>query len=132
MLIHKFHNAKRNNITVTIWGNGSAFRQFIYAEDIARIITNMIQEKRPLPTRLIVSPPENSEITIKDIVEELADIFEYRNIVYDTSKPNGQEKKTVSNSRLMETYPSITFTNMKEGLKNTVSWFLENYEQVRK
>lgn len=132
MLIHKFFNAKKNNTSVTIWGNGSALRQFIFAEDISKIIANMILEKRRLPPRLIVSPPENAEISIKEVVDELADIFDYRNVTYDTSKPNGQEKKTVSNARLTEMYPSTTFSNMKNGLKECVDWFIENYEQARK
>lgn len=132
MLIHKFYLAKKNNVPVTIWGDGSALRQFIYAEDIARVIRNLIFERRPLPPRLILSPSFGSELPIRDVVNKIAGIFNYHNIVYDKSKSNGQMRKTVSNSLLMRWYPSFTFAPLKNGLRLTINWFLKNYENVRK
>ena len=54
-------------------------------------------------------------------------------IIYDDNKPDGQYKKTTSNDRLMKILPSdFEFTPFREGIKQTVDWFVENYESCRK
>jgi GDP-L-fucose synthase len=62
----------------------------------------------------------------------ISEIFEYDNIIFDTSKSDGQIKKTVSNEKLMSLNPSFKFTLLKKGLLETIEWFKENYENIRK
>lgn len=54
------------------------------------------------------------------------------NIIFDTSKADGQFKKTASNVKLRSLYPEFQFTPIQEGLKETCKWFLENYSIARK
>lgn len=129
MLIHKFLIAKQKQIPVIIWGNGSALRQFIYAEDLAKIIWRMITDNRPLPKRLILSTNIEDEISIKDVVKEISKICDYKNIIYDETKSNGQYRKSVSNNKLLELYDNIVFTSLKRGLKDTIRWVIENYKK---
>ena len=53
-------------------------------------------------------------------------------VVYDTSKADGQYKKTASNKKLRSLYPDFEFTSIEDGLKQTCDWFIENYETARK
>jgi GDP-L-fucose synthase len=53
-------------------------------------------------------------------------------VVFDTSKADGQYKKTASNAKLRSYLPNYAFTPMDAGIKETVAWFLQNYETARK
>ena len=52
--------------------------------------------------------------------------------MFDDSYSDGQHKKTANNSLLKSYLPDYKFINMEDGLKNTIKWFIENYENVRK
>jgi GDP-L-fucose synthase len=54
------------------------------------------------------------------------------NVVFDTTKSDGQYKKTASNKKLRSLYPEFQFTPIKEGLKESCRWFMDNYETLRK
>lgn len=51
---------------------------------------------------------------------------------FDTTKSDGQYKKTAANGKLRALLPDYKFTSMKEGLKKACDWFVENYETARK
>lgn len=53
-------------------------------------------------------------------------------VVFDTSKADGQYKKTASNAKLRSYLPDYKFKPMKEGIEETVKWFVEHYETARK
>jgi len=53
-------------------------------------------------------------------------------IKYDTSKSDGQFKKTASNKKLRTYLPDFQFTPIKDAIKETVEWFMANYEVARK
>jgi GDP-L-fucose synthase len=54
------------------------------------------------------------------------------NIVFDTTKSDGQFKKTASNAKLRSLYPEFQFTPIRDGLKQACDWFVANYEVARK
>jgi len=53
-------------------------------------------------------------------------------VVFDTSKSDGQYKKTASNSKLKQLYPDFKFTPFDEAVQKTCEWFKANYETARK
>lgn len=134
-LIHKCYLAKINNEPFIIKGTGKALRQFIYAGDLAKIIcffVQSIENKNKIPKNIICSPDENDEISIKYIVEKISDIFKYNNIIFDKNYSDGQYKKSVSNQLLKKIIPDIEFSDFDKCLYNTIQWFINNYETVRK
>ena len=54
------------------------------------------------------------------------------NVVFDTSKSDGQFKKTASNAKLRELKPDFVFTPFDAGIQKAVDWFVANYETCRK
>lgn len=54
------------------------------------------------------------------------------NIIFDTTKSDGQFKKTASNRKLLELHPNVQFTPFEQGIKESVDWFVANYETARK
>lgn len=134
-LIHKCYLAKKNNKEFIINGSGKALRQFIYAGDLAKIIYFLVEKIRMNEIQfqnIICSPDEKKEISIEYIVRKIASIFEYNNVVFDTSFSDGQYKKSVSNKRLKSIMPDIEFSEFDKCLKNTIYWFIENFDNLRK
>ena len=130
-LIHKCYVAKRDKTPLVIWGSGKPLREFVYSEDVGRI-TQYLLEHYDSPDPLIISTGQ--EHSIEELVIAVADAMDFKGpIIYDYNKPDGQYKKTTSNERLMAVLPpDFKFTPLKEGIKQTVNWFSENYETCRK
>ena len=131
-LVHKCYLAKKNGTPFKVMGTGKALRQFIYAGDLAKIIKYLVISYNGKEMNIICSVSEEEEVSIKYIVEKIAEIMKYKNIEYDPRYGDGQYKKTVSNDKLKSIMPSLKFKNMDYGLTNTIKWFCENYDSVRK
>ena len=123
-LIRKMHEAKVSGASsVTVWGDGSASREFLYAGDCAEAIE--------LALKLYNSPePVNigtgQEITIKDLVEKIKNVVEYKgDIVYDTTKPNGQPRRCLDTSKAESKLCFQARTSFDEGLKKTYEWYIK-------
>jgi GDP-L-fucose synthase len=131
-LIHKCYLAKLNNIPFVIKGTGKPLRQFIYSLDIAKCIYHLLfnyREEKPV----ILSVGESDEVSIENIGRLIAKSFDYNNIVFDNNFNDGQYKKTVNNNYLISILPSsFTFTSIEYGIYDTVQWFVNNYDSIRK
>lgn len=131
-LIHKAYLAKKNNTDFVLWGSGSPLRQFIYNVDLARLMIWTLRSYDSIEP-LILSVDESAEVSIKDVAHMVAEGMGFTgNIVHDTTKSDGQYKKTASNEKLRALLPDFKFTPMKEGIATACKWFSENYENARK
>jgi GDP-L-fucose synthase len=53
--------------------------------------------------------------------------------VYDLSQPDGQFKKTADNTKFKRLYGNkFAFTPVRQGIRETVRWFVQNYDLARK
>ena len=130
MLIHKLYLAKKNKTDFTVWGSGKPLREFIYSKDIAKIAEWALENYEGTEP-LIVSGDD--EVSIKDLVGLLVDEFKFKGkVVFDETKPDGQFRKPSDNSLIKELLPDFEYTPFEQGIKETVSWFKENYENARK
>jgi GDP-L-fucose synthase len=133
-LIHKFYLAKNNKTQMEVWGDGSPQREFIFSKDLAFILVEVLKNydnKKPL----VISPDEF--VSIKNVVDKLAQIYNFNgDIIYQGQKMNGQIKKPSDNTEMkkfLSTYcPDFNFTNFEDGIMESVNWFINNYETVRK
>ena len=130
MLLHKMYNAQRDNTDFIVWGSGTPLREFIYSKDIAKLsewALDNYNESEPI----IFS--NSVEISIMDLVDLLVKEFNFKGkVIFDNSKPDGQFRKPSDNSKLKSYLPNFKFTPIEEGLKETINWFIENYEKTRK
>lgn len=124
-LIRKMIEAQeRGGDKVTLWGDGSPTREFFYAGDAARGIVLAAE-------RYNSSEPVNlgagEEISIKDLAHQIADLTGFSGeIVWDTTKPNGQPRRALDTSRARERFDFQAEMPFQEGLKRTIAWFREN------
>ena len=130
MLIHKLYLAKQNKTDFTVWGSGKPLREFIYSKDIAKIAEWALFNYEGTDP-LIISGDE--EISIKDLVGLLVDEFKFKGkVIFDKTKPDGQLRKPSDNSKIKELLPDFEYTPFEQGIKETVNWFIENYDEARK
>lgn len=128
-LIRKCIEAEHKNETsVTVWGDGSPTREFLYVEDAAEGILLATEHYN-------VSDPVNlgsgREISIKSLAEKIAELTGFTgDLVWDTTKPNGQPRRVLNTDRADELFGFRASTPFDEGLKNTVDWYRANREEI--
>eukprot|EP01012_Entosiphon_sulcatum_P005847 TRINITY_DN12697_c0_g1_i1.p1 TRINITY_DN12697_c0_g1~~TRINITY_DN12697_c0_g1_i1.p1 ORF type:complete len:324 (+),score=51.03 TRINITY_DN12697_c0_g1_i1:29-973(+) len=131
-LIHKCYLAKKNGTDFTIMGSGAPLRQFIYSIDLAKLMVWAVRhygETEPI----ILSVGEEDEVSIKDVAEMIVEAMGFTGTVkFDTTKADGQFKKTANNAKLRKYLPEFKFTPMKQAVAETVAWFESNYDTLRK
>lgn len=131
-LIHQCYLSKKEGRPFVIKGSGKPLRQFIYSEDLGRLIlwvTFHYIEKESI----ILSVGEKEEVSIEEVGRCIAREFEMEEkIVFDTTFSDGQYKKTADNQKLISYLPHFEFTKMNDGLKKTIQWFKDNYPNIRK
>lgn len=121
-LIRKCLEAKeRGGDQIVAWGDGSPTREFLYVEDAAEgIILAAERYNDSLPINI----GSAFEISIKDLIETIARLTGFEgDIVWDTSKPNGQPRRKLDISRAEETFGFRATTDFEAGLKQTIDYY---------
>lgn len=131
-LIHRCYLNKQNNEKFVVRGTGKPLRQFIYSEDLAKLILWSL-EKYNSKDSIILSVCEKDEISIEHVARLVARNYDYEdNIIFDDSFSDGQYKKTANNAKLMNLIKDFEFTKIEDGMKSSVQWFIQNYNTCRK
>jgi GDP-L-fucose synthase len=129
-LIHKCYLARENKTPLTIWGSGKPLREFIFSKDVAKLTEWVLydyNENEPI----ILSTSE--EISIKEVVNVITELMNFKgDVIFDSSKPDGQFRKPSDNTKIKNYLPNFKFTPFYEGLKETIEFFENNYSIVRK
>lgn len=116
----------------TVWGSGTPLRQFIFNEDLGALMIWVMRSYESIDP-IILSVGEEDEVSIKHAALAVAEGMGYNGeVVFDTSKSDGQHKKTASNAKLLSLYPDFKFTPFDDAVRQTCAWFKENYETARK
>jgi len=132
-LIHKCYLAKKKGEPFVVFGTGKPLRQFIYSEDLGALIVWVLEKYNDISSPIILSVGEQEEVSIADVAQLVADAMGYTSgLKFDTTKSDGQFKKTASNKKLMGLNPTFKFTPIQEGIKKSVDWFVQNYDSARK
>lgn len=114
-------------------GSGTPLRQFIYNKDLGALTVWVMRDYDSVEP-IILSVPEEDEVSIRDLALMVADAagIPREKVVFDTTKSDGQFKKTACNDKLKGLRPDFKFTPMNEGIAKAVKWFSENYDSARK
>ena len=129
-LIRKCTEARDQGVDeIVVWGDGSPTREFLYVEDAAEAILLAAE-------RYNGSEPANLgsgyEISIKDLVTLIAKLTGFTgNVVWDSSKPNGQPRRALDTTRAWEFFGFKAQMPFEEGLRRTVEWFEQNKTKIK-
>ena len=113
---------------IEVWGTGGASREFLYVDDAARGIVDAAERyDGPEPVNL----GSDAEILIKELVGIIAEVtgFEGR-IVWDSTRPDGQPRRSVDASRAREYFGFEATTDFRDGLRTTVEWYESNRQEA--
>jgi GDP-L-fucose synthase len=114
---------------VVVWGSGKATREFLFVEDAAEAIVLALERyDKPAPVNI----GAGVEISIRDLVEQIAARTGFRGrIVWDTSKPDGQPRRTLDVSRAAAEFDFRARTSFAVGLDRTIDWYLASRSEPR-
>jgi GDP-L-fucose synthase len=121
-LVRKMIEAQeRGESEVVLWGDGSPTREFLYVEDCAEGIDLAAQRYDGAdPVNLGTS----EEISIRDLAEIVGELTGFEGeIVWDTSKPNGQPRRRLDVSRAEQLFGFRASTPLRTGIERTVAWY---------
>ncbi len=127
-LIKKCVDAKtRGDDAIEVWGDGSPTREFLYVEDAAEgilLAAEHYNDSQP------VNLGSGKEISIKALVEMIARLtgFEGR-IVWDTTRPNGQPRRSLETSRANRVFGFKAQAGVEEGLRQTIEWYVAQQQR---
>ncbi len=136
-LIRKMHEAKRGGAaTVTLWGTGSPYREFLYSDDLARACVHLLNLDEATYLSALgsetVSPLVNigcgTDLTIRQLADTVKRVVEFEGeIVWDSTKPDGTPRKLLDVSRMtaLGWQPRIS---LEQGISLAYSDFLSKIE----
>lgn len=129
-LIRKCIEARnRRDRSITVWGTGSATREFLYVDDCARAIVLAAERyNKSEPVNL----GSSSEISIKDLVTLIARLTGFKGeIVWDATKPDGQPRRKLNVERAQKEFGFESTVTFEEGLRHTIDWYESEQDQVK-
>jgi len=127
--IQKFHKAiLENKDKVEIWGTGKASREFLYVKDAARAIIECVKN---YDKGEILNLASGQEIKISELITQISNLMKYKGkIVWDSSKPEGALRRCLDSKRMKKEINFKPSMDFKDGIKETVEWYLKNYKNL--
>jgi GDP-L-fucose synthase len=124
-LVRRFYEARRARAdAVTLWGTGTPQRDFVYAGDVAALVPYFIEG---YDTSAPVNLSSGVSTTIKELASAIKTLTRFEgDLVWDTSKPDGQMVKIFDVTRMRGLGLDCP-TTLAEGLARTTRWLVENY-----
>ena len=119
-MIRKFHEAKDK---VTLWGDGSAMREFLYVDDLAEAAFKCMVN---YDSGEIINVGTGKDITIKELATTIADVVGFKGeVVWDKSKPNGTPRKVLNVDKIKSLgwEPKV---GLREGIEKTYELYKES------
>ena len=128
-LIHRMYKTiMSGEDKFTVWGSGAPLREFLYVDDLSNFINFIIDKDIE---KDLINVGSGQEISIKNLALLIQELMDYQgDVIFDSSKPDGNPRKLLDSS-LMNELGWKDFTDLRNGLKNTINWYKSNLESNR-
>ena len=121
IIIRLIKAKKAGDKSFEIWGSGKPIREWVYVEDVARILVeslNIPQQIYPL------NLAQHKGYSIEEIAKIGAEILGFEpEFVFNTKFPDGAPVKILDDKNFRELYPDFKFTALDVGIKNTIKYY---------
>lgn len=123
-IIRKVYYAKKNNVNhIELWGDGTPTRDLTYVNDVCEAVRLCIENCQ---CHTYMNVGSEKEISVDDLAKTILKISEYDcQIKYNSTKPNGQQRRLLDCSKIKSTIGWSATTNIEDGLRETYNWFSE-------
>jgi GDP-L-fucose synthase len=123
-LIRKFIEARKLSASsATVWGSGSPKREFLFVDDLADAIVFLMNH---YDDGDIVNIGTGEDITILELAKMIKEEVGFNGTIeFDSTKPDGTPRKLLDVSKI-NALGWIASTPLREGLRKTIQWYLEN------
>ena len=127
-LIQRIYKAKvKDTKSVTLWGTGTAYREFLYIDDLANACVFLMNN---YSSSEIINIGAGEDLTIKDLAQTISKVIDYKGeLIFDHSMPDGTPKKLLDTNKL-NTLGWTKKTNLITGLEKTYKWYLDNIAAI--
>lgn len=115
--------AAKASTTFEVRGTGRARRQFMFVNDMARIVWKRLASVKPGCNDVVCAPPE--EVTIKELAEQIGCLANTKPVFSSPHDSDGQLNKFAKN----EAGDDVGWTPLERGLQLTYDWFTEQQER---
>ena len=124
-LISKFVKAKNTNKKyISIWGTGNVIREWLYAEDFAKLINLIIHNNYLKLNQVYLNVAQDYGLSIKQLANLINLNFGNKfQLKFDNTKPDGAPIKVMDNKLFKKEFPDFTFTNFEEGIRKTIEYY---------
>jgi GDP-L-fucose synthase len=128
-LISKFVKAdKERKEELEVWGTGIAIREWLYANDFARILTRIIENPDMVGLTEPVNIARNFGLSVKELVHIINQRFDNKfKINWNHNMPDGAPKKVMDDARFKKVFPDFQFTDFGKGISETISYYQSIY-----
>lgn len=130
-LIRKFHEANEaldagRDTSVTLWGTGTARREFLHVDDAARAAIGLMESG----ATGVFNVGSGTDLSVRELAELVAGIVGYDGPVHwDSSIPDGTPRKLLDSSRIRATGWSPRIS-LEEGIRSVYDWYREASESL--
>ena len=137
-MLRRFHEAKFNKLPlVEIWGSGTPKREFLHVDDMAAAsiyvmgLNNESYQAETEPMMSHINVGTGRDVSIKELAETIKEVVGYQGDIYfNASKPDGAPRKLLDVS-LLKRLGWQANIELKIGLQNAYTWFLDNHNDIR-
>jgi GDP-L-fucose synthase len=130
-LIEKFNNAKiKKKKIVEIWGDGKAKREFLFVNDLAKIIKMLLKVSKKKISKItqdnfLLNIGSGKEISIKSLSYKISKITGFKGkLIFNKSKLVGKKRNFLNSNKIKKIFPNLQFTDLELGLKKTLKEYL--------
>lgn len=129
-LVRKILKGKFLGSEVILWGDGEQKRELVHVNDFVQTALFLMEKHK----NQIINIGAGREHSIKEFAQKICSKvnFDFQKIQFDLSKYVGARSKILSIAKLQKLLPDYQPTDLDEGLKGTIDWFIEHQQTLVK
>lgn len=127
MIIRMLQAKRENQSEFEIWGTGKPEREWIYVKDMAKMLADSVEMNESQIEPINIA--QNKAYSIRESAETIKDLTGYSGtLIFNTSYQDGAQTKKLDDTLFRKTYPDFAFTDMYEGIKETIKYYQKKLE----
>jgi len=121
------HRALSGENPLVVWGDGSAIRDFIFAQDVARGMLLVVEKGYAKPVNL----GSGARTSVARVAEIIAELVPGLQIKWDPSKPSGDKIRLMDTERA-RALGFVPATSIESGIAQTLAWYRNNMRSAER